>query len=480
MHVLTQDTMRRMVARTLIYARQSRDLTGEGLAVERQIEQCVKLAESRDLGDLLPPIVDNDVSASSGKSRVGYGKMVELIEAGAVDTIVAYHLDRLLRSMVDLEQLIVLCEQHHVRIMTVAGDLDLSTDMGRLVGRILASVARGEVERKGRRQKDAAVQAAKAGRAPSRGAFGHQRFRREGSKRIAVPLEQVEAEAAAVRECYEKLFAGHTPGAMAENLNARGFTTTRGNPWTRTEVRAMLLNPRNAGLRYLSGERIGQGDWPEIVSEETWQAAVGLLSDPSRRTSPGSARKWLGSGLYLCGLCNESAMKTARRDKGVRGYRCNKYLHNNRGADKIDEYVLRTVAGRLRKIDVVRHFAGADRSAEVAALRVEAGTLRQKLHDIGVDYADGVLTKDQVRIANQRCESRLAEIDKVLGEIGRRSELAELIEADDPGQAFLDATLQVQRVAVAALCTVVLLPNRENRRWSRLADTVSIDFHDEE
>ena len=46
----------------------------------------------------------------------------------------------------------------------MTGDLDLSTDAARLVGRILASVARGEVERKGARQKRAQQQAAQQGR----------------------------------------------------------------------------------------------------------------------------------------------------------------------------------------------------------------------------------------------------------------------------------------------------------------------------
>lgn len=463
-------------ARTVIYARQSRDHTGQGLAVERQIEQAKKLAVSRDLGDTLEPIIDNDVSATSGKARQGYKRMLDLIISGQVDAIVAYHLDRLLRSLTEMEELIVLCERHHVKILTVAGDIDLSTDMGRLVGRILASVARGEVERKGRRQKDAAAQAAKAGRAPSRGAFGHARRRRKDGETEQVPTEQVEAEAEAVLHCYRGLFAGESPRALADWLNARGHTTARGNPWSRSEVRAMLLNPRNAGLRYLHGERIAEGEWKAIVTEEEWLAACDFLSDPSRRTSPGTARKWLGGGLYLCGLCNESDMRTAWRENKVRGYRCREHLHCNRAADAIDEYVLLTVAARLEKIDVVRTLAGADRSAEVGELRVEAAGLRNRMEQLGVDYADGTLTKDQVRIANSRLGARLAEIDDTLGKIGRRSELEEIINAENPAQAFLDAALAIQRATIAALCTVTLLPNKRGR-WSQVKDTVRIDFH---
>jgi DNA invertase Pin-like site-specific DNA recombinase len=58
------------------------------------------------------------------------------------------------------EDVIERCERAGVKLATVSSDLDLSTDTGRLVGRILASVARAEVERKGARQRRAYQQAA--------------------------------------------------------------------------------------------------------------------------------------------------------------------------------------------------------------------------------------------------------------------------------------------------------------------------------
>jgi DNA invertase Pin-like site-specific DNA recombinase len=45
----------------------------------------------------------------------------------------------------------------------VTGDVDLSTDQGRLVARIMGAVARAEVERKGKRQKSANEQRARNG-----------------------------------------------------------------------------------------------------------------------------------------------------------------------------------------------------------------------------------------------------------------------------------------------------------------------------
>ena len=91
-------------------------------------------------------------------------KMLAAVEQGDAEVIVAWHVDRLTRKLTDSRHLIELATRTGVRIATVTGDLDLTTDAGRLVGRILASVARGEVERKGTRQKPAQQQAAQQGR----------------------------------------------------------------------------------------------------------------------------------------------------------------------------------------------------------------------------------------------------------------------------------------------------------------------------
>jgi hypothetical protein len=63
--------------------------------------------------------------------------------------VIVWAVDRLVRRLPDLEDLIDRFERTGVKLVTVSGEMDLSTDQGRLVARILASVARGEVERKG-------------------------------------------------------------------------------------------------------------------------------------------------------------------------------------------------------------------------------------------------------------------------------------------------------------------------------------------
>jgi site-specific DNA recombinase len=212
--------------RSVIYARQSLDRSGEGAAVDRQIADCRALASDRGW-DVVDVVIDNDVSASSAKVRPGYQRVLQMVDAGSVDRVIVWAVDRLTRKMRDLEDVVDLCERTGVSVATVSGDLDLSSDMGRLVARILASVARGETERKGTRQKRANLQRAQAGNVGwTRRPFGYDR--KDGKVHV------VDAEAEAIRDASRDVIAGATLASVARDITSRDLLTTAGKPWNVT------------------------------------------------------------------------------------------------------------------------------------------------------------------------------------------------------------------------------------------------------
>ena len=93
--------------------------------------------------------------------------MLQDIRDGSIGAVVAWHLDRLHRQPIELEHFMALADEKRIALATVAGDVDLSTDNGRLIARITGAVARSEVERKSARQKRAAQQRAEQGRVHS-------------------------------------------------------------------------------------------------------------------------------------------------------------------------------------------------------------------------------------------------------------------------------------------------------------------------
>jgi len=93
-----------------IYARISVDIEGKSLGVQRQLEDCRKLAADRGW-PVGAEYVDNDVSACSGKPRREYARMLADLESGARDAVIVYNLDRLHRRPVELEEFVALCER---------------------------------------------------------------------------------------------------------------------------------------------------------------------------------------------------------------------------------------------------------------------------------------------------------------------------------------------------------------------------------
>ena len=80
-----------------IYARISSDQDGRALGVQRQVEDCRKLAAQLGWA-VAEEYVDNDLSAYSGKQRPAYQRMLADLRDGQRDAVLIYHLDRLTRQ----------------------------------------------------------------------------------------------------------------------------------------------------------------------------------------------------------------------------------------------------------------------------------------------------------------------------------------------------------------------------------------------
>src|SRR3974390_472365 len=123
-------------SRAAIYARISLDSEGEGKGVRRQVQDCRRLAA--DLGwTVADEYLDNDISAYSGKRRPEYERVLTDISDGAVDGVLCYHMDRLTRRPIEFEQFNIVATTAGVPLRCVAGDLDLGTDDGLMIGRYM-------------------------------------------------------------------------------------------------------------------------------------------------------------------------------------------------------------------------------------------------------------------------------------------------------------------------------------------------------
>jgi site-specific DNA recombinase len=293
-----------------IYCRISKDRAGDELGVDRQREDCERLA-AKNGWTVAEVFVDDDLSAYSGKARPSYDRLLEAIKAGTVGAVVAWHPDRLHRSPRELEGFIDLVTASGAAVATVqAGELDLSTASGRMTARVVGAVARHESEQKSERLRRQREQMALQGRANGgRRPFGYERGGHE--------LNPVEAEL--IREAAGRVLAGESVYAIARDWNLRGITTAGGKTWTTPALRWVLSGPRLAGLRVHHGEIVGPAAWEPIIDRATHERLAATIAYGARRR--GRPATSLLSGLLVCGLCGHPLTHSTRSD--ARYYACN-------------------------------------------------------------------------------------------------------------------------------------------------------------
>jgi site-specific DNA recombinase len=444
--------------RAAIYTRISQDREGAGLGVDRQETDCRALADR--LGWTIVAVhSDNDLSAYTGKPRPGYQTLLADLRAGTVDAVICWHTDRLHRSPVELEDYIAVCQLRDVPTHTVkAGPIDLATPSGRMVARQLGAVARYEVEHMVERQQRARLQAATSGR------WGGGR-RPYGYQADGVTVHQAEAQT--LQWAAGQVLAGMSLNAIVADLNRRGARTSTGRPWKPTELARVLLRPRNAGLMQHRGQVVGPAGWPPILDEGTWRGVTAVLSDPARRTNTGVARRWLLSGLAVCGVCGDpvrSFSASGRRRKTKPVYVCRSGKHVVRDAAECDQLVEAVILERLRRPDARDLLTPAGTQADTTALHLRDAALAERLVELGRLYGDGAIDAPQLQAATASIRTQREQITAELAAASRGSVLAGVADAPDPAAVWQRLDLSRRRAIIDTLVTVTILPARKGRR----------------
>jgi DNA invertase Pin-like site-specific DNA recombinase len=282
-----------------IYARISSDQDGRGFGVQRQVEDCRKLASERGWV-VAEEYVDNDVSAYSGKTRPAYRRLLADLAAGERDAVLVYNLDRLHRQPAELEDFVTLCEKAGVtNVATVTADIDLGNDDGLFMARMFAAFAAKESGRRSARVRRK-MQANAAAGLPHGGSlrpFGYDETR----------MVVIDSEAAIVGQLADRFLAGESLRSLAAWLEESEVSTVAGKPWRTTTLKSVLSSGRIAGLREHQGVIVGPAAWPGIISEEQHRRIRALMQQKAvsgRR----SARRYALSGLLRCGKCGNRSI----------------------------------------------------------------------------------------------------------------------------------------------------------------------------
>ena len=429
-----------------IYARISIDKTGEQLAVERQVKACRDFCEEHGW-TVREVFEDNSRSATTGGPRPAFDALL----ASRPARIVVWHTDRLARLTEDLDKVITLGVPVHA---VQAGYFDLTTPAGRATAKTVTTWAQYEVEQKTLRQLEATKQKAERGLPhwPTR-PFG---LELDGTLRLS--------EAAVLREVYERFLRGESISSIARWLNESEVWTTSGVKWSPQVLSRFLRNPRNAGLRVHLGRIVGKGTWEPVVTETTFWAAQRLLNMPSRKTGSDGLRKYLLSGLARCAEpgCNLPAKGGTPARTGLYAgdplYTC-AAGHFALPIEWVDGIVIRRFMLVLEDPEN-RHLwrqRADDAASERPALEEELRRLSEVRKGLTEDYADALITRDEMRAGMERAKASQEALQARLDALEDAGEWADFPETEFLYEWFYSQPWIEQRRLIARHLSVRLV-----------------------
>lgn len=409
----------------VIYCRISQDRTGEMLGVERQEPKCRALAARLGL-EVTHVYVDNDISATSGKTRPEFEAMI----ASRPEVIIAWHQDRLLRLTSDLEKVIDLGIDVHF-VESYKGGLDLATPAGRAVARTVAAWSQYEGEQKAIRQWEANEQRAHK---------GHWQFSRRpfGYDRVNGSIVIVPDEADVVREGYRRYIDGESLYAIANDWNARGIPTHDTNApegertvWSMRRVQQLLRNSHYAGHVTYLGERVeAEPTWEPLIDQRTWDDYIATREGRTRPGSWSTATKHLLSGMLVCGVCGGRMLARPEYRRGEDGqrrtqmtYQCTAKWCVSILARDLEPYIEGVVLGRLQDRRII---AALRQTPDIAPVQAELADLREREATLVGLVADGLLSKSAARERASGLQAKIDAAQKRLAAMRRKSPLTDI------------------------------------------------------
>lgn len=166
-----------------IYIRVStEDQAREGFSLGEQEEKLRSLCEYKEY-EVYKVYCDAGISAKDMAHRPQFQEMLNDMKKGKINYIVAYKLDRVTRSVRDLEELINLLEENNTYLVCDRDDVNTSTANGRFFVRMLTVLSQLEIEITSERTKFGLNGAIKSGHLPGQIPFG---YKKDGNKKTVI------------------------------------------------------------------------------------------------------------------------------------------------------------------------------------------------------------------------------------------------------------------------------------------------------
>ena len=438
--------------RCVVYTRKSTSmgLEQEFNSLDAQRECCEQYitARAHEGWQLVPDRYDDGGFTGANIERPAFQRLLADIDAGKVDVVVVYKVDRLSRSLLDFAQVMDRFNKADVAFVSVTQNFSTADAMGRLTLNMLMSFSEFEREMIAERTRDKIAAARRKGKWTGGPVpIGYDVV----DKKLVIN----ELEAVVVRELFSLYEQHRSALTVSRLLNEAGRTTKRhrakngnvrpGKKWSKDAVLRVLKNPVFAGYMPY-GADLYEGEHDALIDRDRYHRLRAMLDarGGARQRRPRNPA-YLLRGILRCAHCDAAMTPASTRKNGTdyRYYRC--VTKDKRGrkacparplpAEAIEDFVIdrireATTDGALAA-DVERRLqariesrrAGLaterrDLPARIAKLSAEGRRLVEKVGE-AKGAASALLDERIEEVGSElgACESQLARVERALANL---------------------------------------------------------------
>ena len=397
------------------------DQAREGFSLPEQEKRLRAMCEYKGY-EIYKLYKDAGISAKTGNTRPAFEELLQDIRDKKCNTIVVLKLDRLTRSVFDLEGIMNFLEENNAYLDCANEEINTTNSSGKMVARLLTTVSQNEIERTSERTKFGLSEAIKEGHIPARAPLGYKHI---DKKLVPDPLTKD-----IVIRIYNLYFEGKSYYNIATIFNEEQVLGKTN--WKDTGILRIISNEVYKG-DYVHGKRTNHPtlykDVVEpIVSKEMW--------DNCQVQKKKNQKNYMRTQTYIflqklkCPKCGRilagGASHKIKSDKWYFYYRCEN-CKSNIHEDKIEDKIKVLLADILEYDNVVNEFflpvlkSKIDNPKE--QLEKELKSLNNKRDRIRKAYIDELFTEEEFKQESKLIENQIEMVNSKLLENSQAGQL---------------------------------------------------------
>jgi site-specific DNA recombinase len=443
-----------------LYVRKSTDVEDKQvLSIDAQLSELREFA-LREGVNVIEELIEKQSAKIPG--RPIFNAMLERIEAGEADGILAWHPDRLARNSVDGGQIIYLLDTGKIKTLKFPTFRFESDPQGKFMLNIMFGQSKYYVDSLSENTKRGLREKVRRGEFPGPAPIGYLNDYR--TKRIIVDKER----APLVRRAFERYATGAvTLDVLRHFFAEHGIQSRKGKMVGRAFISNMLSNPFYYGHFRYTGE-VHEGRHETIISKKLFDDANAVLKRRykwSPFVQPVKLKPFLG--LLHCATCGGAI--TAEIQKGHTYYRCTKksrattwclqpYIREEALASEVTA-LLKPFALRadwademLTRVKEEKEQAAQSASQVAMQKRAELDKINARLQKLLDSFLDGIVDREEYTAEKAKLMSQKKTLEEQKGRLaaGRADWLEPfqswILTARNAGEIAVSGSLPEKRV----------------------------------